>query len=111
MGRRKSLQPCAVTGCPELTRETYCGFHKPEPWAGRRGWEGYGPEYAALKREVVRDEPTCYRCGSRPSTTADHVVPVSQGGHTTRSNLRGICGICHRSKSQQEAAHGRCGVA
>lgn len=107
MGRRQSRQPCAVAGCPELSDETYCPKHKPEAYAGRRGWDGYGSDYAALKRQVLREEPVCYRCAERASQTADHVIPRSQGGATVRSNLRGICNPCHRSKSQREAAHAR----
>lgn len=107
MSKRKSRQVCAEPGCPRLTFESYCPDHKPEPWAGRRGWEGYGPEYNALKRQVLREEPVCYLCAERPSQTADHVIPRSQGGMTVRSNLRGACNPCHRIKSHREAVNGK----
>ena len=41
-----------------------------------------------------------------PTVIADHVVPMSQGGRTIRSNYQGLCEPHHRAKTAAEAAHG-----
>jgi HNH endonuclease len=50
---------------------------------------------------LKRDDYRCLACGRRPATNPDielhvhHVVPFSEGGLTTRSNLMTLCHTCH----------------
>ena len=106
MSRRRSLAPCAHRGCPTLTRDTYCDVHKPEPWAGRRGFEGYKGDWLRIRAQVLHEEPFCRMCG-RPSTTVDHIVPRARGGTDERSNLQALCNGCRRRKDAADAAEGR----
>lgn len=57
---------------------------------------GGGPEAAAYA-EILRADPCSY-CGE-PGGTADHIIPVAQGGANDWSNLTGACGPCNSSKS------------
>ena len=55
-------------------------------------------EWAQLKR---RYNNTCLRCGRREpeiKLTADHIVPISQGGVGTIDNIQPLCGPCNTSK-------------
>lgn len=103
---RRRLAPCAAPGCPTLTRDTYCDVHKPEPWVGRRGFEGYGRDWLRLRAQVLREEPYCRECG-QPSTTVDHIKPRARGGTDERRNLRGLCDDCRRVKDAKDATEGR----
>lgn len=80
--------------------------HQREPWAGRRGFEGYGRDYKRNRAIVLREEPTCAICG-KPSKTVDHIVPVSRGGGHERENLRGLCKSCHDARSKKQSALAR----
>ncbi|WP_104529549.1 HNH endonuclease [Blastococcus saxobsidens] len=59
-----------------------------------------GRPWRRLREQVLREEPVCYLCGRRPSTTVDHVLPLSLFPHLAhvRSNLRGACRPCNGSK-------------
>ena len=103
-------QICNIAGCPNIaTYKGRCSQHQVPAWQGRRGFEGYGPEYLRNRRIVLKEEPVCRLCGARPSVTADHIVPVSQGGTHDRANLRGVCKQCHDARSQRQAAAARWG--
>lgn len=106
MSRRRSLAPCAHRGCPTLTRDTYCDVHKPEPWAGRRGFEGYKGDWLRIRAQVLEEEPFCRICGA-PATTVDHIIPKARGGTDDRSNLQALCNECRRRKDAKDAADGR----
>lgn len=49
---------------------------------------------------MLREEPVCRYCGVRPSTTADHILPLSKFPHLAhvRANLAGACRRCNGSK-------------
>ena len=99
----KPRRPCSVCGCPNLAVEGgRCLKHKREPWAGRRGFEGYKGEYLKVRKQVLIEEPVC-PCGA-PSVTVDHIVPRSRGGSDARSNLQGRCKACHDKRSKAQAA-------
>jgi len=106
-------QVCAYPGCPDfaIPGRSRCALHY-EPWAGRRGFEGYdSPEYRRNAAATLREEPACRLCG-RPSRSVDHIIPKSQGGSDDRSNLRALCRACHKRRSQDQARAGRdCGFA
>ena len=52
---------------------------------------------------LLRD-PVCRICGKAPSVEADHRDP--RGGHEL-TNLQGVCGRCHRIKTQEESLQAR----
>jgi 5-methylcytosine-specific restriction enzyme A len=99
-------------GCPHVQP---CPIHSRKPWATRRGVSrqerGYGAKHEALRRQVLREEPICGRCGVRPSVIADHIKALSLGGKTVRGNFQGLCERCSRSKTGQEGAYMRQALA
>lgn len=58
--------------------------------------------YAILKR----DNGQCVLCGSKASKGAslevDHIIPVSRGGTNTEENLRILCDVCNRGRSNRD---------
>lgn len=58
------------------------------------------PIYRANRKQVLDDYPTCtirLDCCTHIATTADHIVPVSEGGTNDISNLRSACRPCNSS--------------
>jgi 5-methylcytosine-specific restriction protein A len=100
------------SGCPHFQP---CPDHSRKPWAARRGisrqQRGYDAKHEALRRQVLREEPICRRCGFRLSVIADHIVALSLGGKTVRGNLQALCERCSRSKTGVEGAYARSGLA
>ncbi|HLF76430.1 MAG TPA: DNA methyltransferase [Dehalococcoidia bacterium] len=64
------------------------------PGRGSSTQQGYGSGWRRLRKQVLREEPNCRRCGA-PSTDVDHIVPRRQGGSDDRANLQGLCHSCH----------------
>lgn len=60
-----------------------------------------------MRAQVLLDEPICRYCKQQPSTQADHVIPLSQGGSSTRDNMAGTCDQCHRAKTLAESVRAR----
>lgn len=59
-----------------------------------------------LKEEIaVRDNYTCQLCGRKMpdgfGMQIDHIIPISKGGKTVRSNLQVLCYKCNLSKSNK----------
>ena len=55
-----------------------------------------------LRLKVLEDYPTCVWCKRRPSTEADHVIPVDAGiDPMDRSNLVGSCRPCNGRRGAQ----------
>lgn len=62
--------------------------------------------WKTLKARVLkRDGYTCYLCGG-DADTADHVIPVAQGGTHDMDNLAAICTPCHDVKTETERLAG-----
>ena len=82
----------------------------PRAWRQTRSAEErcYGREHCIIRAQVLTEEPLCRafdKAGLVAVTTiADHIVPMSQGGKTIRSNYQGLCGPCHKAKAAQGAA-------
>jgi len=55
---------------------------------------------------VLARDPICRSCRRAPSTEADHIVPLAQGGDWSLENGQGLCKTCHSRKTrrQQERA-------
>ncbi|MGY2127467.1 HNH endonuclease [Blastococcus sp. SYSU DS0617] len=64
-----------------------------------------GRPWRRLRQQVLREEPICRYCGIRPSTTVDHVLPLSKFPHLAhvRTNLAGACRWCNGSKHDRTA--------
>lgn len=44
----------------------------------------------------------CMVCQRRPTEQVDHIIPVTKGGTDERSNLQGICLVCHEEKTRKD---------
>ena len=60
----------------------------------------------SLRYEIMkRDGFRCVLCGREASDgvklEVDHILPVSKGGKTVKSNLRTLCLECNRGKSNK----------
>nr|WP_232307293.1 HNH endonuclease signature motif containing protein [Sphingomonas sp. Y57] len=86
---------------------------KASNWTRRtsRHERGYGREHDRMRERVLREEPLCRLCDAAglvtATTTADHIVPLAEGGTGDRSNYQGLCDDCHRAKTAREAARAR----
>jgi 5-methylcytosine-specific restriction endonuclease McrA len=58
------------------------------------------PEFPAFTRFnlFLRDKFTCVYCGSEEDLTFDHVIPRSQGGRTSWTNISAACAPCNLRK-------------
>jgi 5-methylcytosine-specific restriction endonuclease McrA len=74
-------------GCHRRTRNgSYCTACAPYNNRSRR----------ARARATIAASPRCERCGATRDLTADHIVPVSEGG--THGPLRVLCRRCNTSR-------------
>jgi len=72
------LRPCLDCGRPSSS--TRCPVHtRPTP---------YGHSYRRNRALLLSLTTVCWICGKPGADTADHVVPVSQGGTSALTNLR-----------------------
>ncbi len=105
---------CNDPGCTEFaTLRGRCDVHQRKPWQGRPSkYERYGmsgSEWSALVRLILRrDDYICQACGLAGADTADHIIPVSEGGsRKDPANLQALHqDPCHRAKTQAEAKRG-----
>lgn len=79
---------CRGIHCPTNTKET----RKVE-----RGLMSYKLRWEILKR----DNFLCGLCGGKDRLEVDHIIPVSKGGKTEKSNLRTLCYPCNHGKSDE----------
>ncbi len=58
------------------------------------------PDYPAFTRFnlFLRDKFNCVYCGSQRDLTFDHVIPRSQGGRTSWTNISAACAPCNLRK-------------
>jgi 5-methylcytosine-specific restriction enzyme A len=103
----RAIRRACRSGCPHFQP---CPVHG-RSWARARvlssAKRGYGSQHRALRLQTITEEPHCRACGIRPSTIADHIVPLSLGGQTVRANLQGLCTQCSRAKTGREGAAAR----
>ena len=63
---------------------------------------GYGADWPILRRQVLaRDNGACMIAApgcTGIATSVDHIIPLSQGGHTALSNLQAACQSCNSGK-------------
>lgn len=58
-----------------------------------------------LRAQVLERDVVCRICSVRPSTVADHILPMTDD-HRLEA-LQGVCDPCHRQKTAREAAAAR----
>lgn len=127
------MRICSGPGClravPDDVR--FCDECK-RPASGvdgiREHTSGYNAELDAAKKSVrwqrlraliVREQPICQRCRKRITQIVDHIVPAEiavmqaklsgkyldpLAGYFIRSNLQGLCRVCHRAKTDEDKA-------
>jgi 5-methylcytosine-specific restriction protein A len=60
--------------------------------------------FTHIRPRILKRDPVCAVCRSRPSAQVDHI----RRGHDHRdSNLQGICDSCHKDKSSREGVDAR----
>lgn len=80
-----------------------------------------GPRWQRTRRAVVLRNPLCQRCELHITEEVDHIVPAREAiaqaqnsgryigdryaGYYLKSNLQGLCRVCHRAKTLEEKAH------
>lgn len=81
-------------------------------WEGSTS-KGFPP---AVRRRILQRDPICRCTGcpacrpapcTRPSTEADHVIEVADGGSHDEANGQGLCQPCHQRKTTAHAAAAR----
>lgn len=115
----KPLKSCAVSGCPELTRERHCPGHAKKgrvEYGARRNksWQHlYGARWRRERKAFLVSNPLCAECQLWGRVVAanvvDHVIP-HKGDKLMfwdRSNWQGLCKNCHDVKTAGEGAWGR----
>lgn len=67
------------------------------------GIRGKRPQYWNVIRRFIleRDKYQCQVCGSTEKLSVHHIIPLSEGGDSTATNLRVLCQGCH------QRAHGK----
>lgn len=87
------MRPCLEPGCPTLTDRTRCTAHERDRDRRRQAARpGYGGDYPRNRSQVLAGDPPCYAPGcAAPATTADHIVPLRDGGSHALHNLRPSC--------------------
>ena len=97
-----------VRRCLTCRREIRSGTRCSQCERNRRpsGGARYPWQYQRNRAELLATDPPCYYCGA-PATTADHLVPISEGGSHDRTNLVPACAHCNTSKLNRSAPRTR----
>lgn len=103
-------RPCAHSGCrvigPCVEHQRVLPVRVPvRLYDDRRGSStarGYGYAWQQRRKAFIAAHPICVRCGLRPTTDVDHIVPKARGGSDADNNLQGLCGFCHKQKTACE---------
>jgi 5-methylcytosine-specific restriction protein A len=87
---------------------------KRDPWdhnGQSRHARGYGREHERIRSELLRTVILCEECTRQGRTTvgtiADHIIPLSKGGPTVRSNYQLLCKRCSNIKTIQDSGRKR----
>ena len=72
---------------------------------GTTSQRGYDTRHQKLRALAIAQHPYCVDCGAQGTKenplTADHVVPLSQGGLTALGNLEVRCRSCNSLKGSK----------
>lgn len=113
----RPLSVCRHPGCNTLVPVSgFCEKHQKENGWWRKkensGKRGYGHRWRQIREQIYqRDKGLCQECLRNgrytTGTDVDHVIPKSQGGTDSPSNLQLLCRDCHKQKTAREALNGR----
>jgi 5-methylcytosine-specific restriction endonuclease McrA len=67
------------------------------------GWDRYPRTYRRNRATILATHPPCHWGCGRPATTADHLIPRSQGGTHDLANLVPSCLPCNQSRGDTPA--------
>jgi 5-methylcytosine-specific restriction protein A len=97
------VRACIICGKPSVPGRSRCEIHGGKAWkrTDPASKHRYGKDWQARRARVLREEPNCRLCGARTSE-ADHIVAHADGGTDARSNLRGLCGDCHKKHTAEQ---------
>lgn len=87
---------CAKPGCPHFQP---CPDGHNAPWAGSNRRAELPKDWPTIRRAILRRDPVCVRCHAAPSTDVDHIGDKHDHSET---NLRGLCGPCHASRTGKQ---------
>jgi 5-methylcytosine-specific restriction protein A len=121
---QKALNICREPGCGALCAGSRCAKHASRApqrlYDERRGSaakRGYGRRHEKWRSMILARDPLCMiqkLCGRglnrpgepwhlpAPSTVADHIVQLDQGGDWSLQNGQGCCKPCHDWKTRLE---------
>lgn len=103
----KPLKQCTHSGCRELTAGGKCALHA-TPWVNKTQVKRItGRRLQKINAMILRSNPICVMCNTKPAIEVDHIIPLAEGGLDTVSNKQGLCNDCHNIKTKQEAERGR----
>jgi 5-methylcytosine-specific restriction endonuclease McrA len=99
---RRVLQACLACGQPTSNGTRCASCTQPSPYASA--------EYQINRRTVLAQEHECWLCG-KPATpddplTADHVIPIDEGGTNARTNLRAAHSSCNSRRGAERQGVG-----
>lgn len=73
----------------------------------KRERNGSTRAWRRIREQILeRDQGLCHWCGAA-ATTADHVVPIAQGGGDDMSNLVACCVRCNSSRGARMGRTGK----
>lgn len=110
-------RPCNTPRCKNMAVSGgRCDEHQPKPWFQTKSSSdrGYGAKWRKLRDQRLKLDSymcqVCLKVGIYTKADAvDHIIPKSQGGTDSITNLQSICNSCHTSKTQLESGVGRNG--
>lgn len=95
MSREVTCITCARPFLPERRGQAQCPAHAPARTAMDDARDD--PTYRRNREIVLASGEPCHWCGA-PASTADHLVPLEDGGSNALENLVPSCGPCNSSR-------------
>ena len=101
----KLPRPCLEGKCPGHSyKEGRCKPHYLKAQAVRNAQpkrSAYADPILKRWKAAMLPGGICVTCGSRVDLTADHVLPLDNGGTNAPSNLQVLCRSCNSSKGNR----------
>jgi 5-methylcytosine-specific restriction enzyme A len=100
----KIPRPCLT--CGEVFTDGISRCKKCRPYAWPEGRVPMPPGWATTRRQKLRANPACEKCG-RKATTVDHILARAFGGTSEQSNLQSLSAVCVKAKDAADRREGR----
>ncbi len=111
MSPSRAPTPCTVPRCPNMaTTRGRCALHATatETRRGSSATRGYGTRWRSIRREFLRDNPTCMDCGGA-SEVPDHsprsrrqlVADPTVEDPDDPIWLEPVCAHCHNARTRR----------